>query len=1145
MDETILKKNSRALTGSLQADFGFLEFRPGQEEAIQSLLDEEHTLVVMPTGAGKSLVYQFTALHSSGTTLVLSPLIALMKDQVDHLTRHNIPATYINSTLSPAEQSQRLQAMIAGRYRLVYVAPERLRSVPFLNAIQNLNISLLAVDEAHCLSEWGHDFRPDYLHIAEARRGMAGPLTVALTATATPRVQDDITRLLKIPHMRRIVTGFNRPNLAFMVRYTYNLASKLRTLRELFSEESQFQDGAAIIYAGTRRDAEEVADFLHEVVKIPVEYYHAGLANEERTRIQNAFLSGNLQVIAATNAFGMGIDRPDVRQVVHYAIPSSLEAYYQEAGRAGRDGKPAQVTLLYASDDRALQEWFIENSAPTAAELRTLYDTLTSTGSDTLWRSIENLSLTTGLPEVKIKVIISHLEKAGALAHLGDEGTRMLLRPGAWNPKAIASIMASTEIHRRYKEAQLKKMIGYAEADTCRREIILKHFGDNAPLKAPRCCDNCLAEEKPLPETPSTLLSTEEARVPLVILDAVRRLDWGVGQTKLAQMLAGSRGKAIREAGYTKNIYYGRLEAFTQTEIRNLIEQLIRQGYFKVIGGEYPSLRLTQRGRQALTAKTTIPLNFPDANKLQHRRAKRQAGGTVGLTAQLFAQRLHPTEIAAQRDLKLSTILTHAAKLIEEEKLALDKVVPPETTAKIRAVIESLDKITGLSPIKNRLPENISFGQIKCVLADWERGEDRPPRAKTPLPSSVPAVILACVEALPGQLPRSGVAKVLVGSDSERVAEFRGDPFFGHLSDHNRLEVTRIIDDLLEQGKLALEENKVIPGVVEAEVPIRGEITALKPPATKRTERVYQLGESRSPEAVPELAAALRDSNGNVRRLAASALGKIAVAQAVEPLIELLSREDKPQVRQYAIKALGQIGDPRPRKLLEKIAADTNELGYTQEAARLVLKDLSLKSRAMPIPIPEDDPIAAYLSHPHPRPLPGPWEVGLALEFHSRFSGSAWSRSPVGELVYRLKYQQDQNALEPLVARALAVCQEHPQLAQMEAVLSVPPSESRTFDPVSAFAKALASRLDTPFRPVLVKTRQTNPQKELRTLAQKRANVAGAFAVRGQLEAKNLLVVDDLYDSGATLEEVTRILQQVGARKICVLTWTRTIHADG
>ena len=323
---------STDLISGLQAHFGFTTFRPGQSEAIQYLLDGQHTLVVMPTGSGKSLVFQLAALYLPGLTLVISPLIALMKDQVDSLDRRGISATFINSTLTVREQSHRLKGLALGDYRIVYVAPERLRSTQFINGLQQQKLSLLAVDEAHCISEWGHDFRPDYLHIAKFRDAFGNPLTAALTATATPNVQNDIARQLGLSQIQRVVTGFNRPNLALEVRYTPDQTARLKALQELLANR---KDGAAIIYTGTRRDAEEVSDFVTTVVGIKAKHYHAGLAVEERTNIQNVFMAGEVSIVAATNAFGMGIDRPDVHQVIHYALPGSLEAYYQEAGRAG------------------------------------------------------------------------------------------------------------------------------------------------------------------------------------------------------------------------------------------------------------------------------------------------------------------------------------------------------------------------------------------------------------------------------------------------------------------------------------------------------------------------------------------------------------------------------------------------------------------------------------------------------------------------------------------------------------------------------------------------------------------------------------------------------------------------------------------
>ncbi|MBC8448939.1 MAG: RecQ family ATP-dependent DNA helicase [Chloroflexi bacterium] len=699
----------------LHTRFGFESFRPGQAEALEHILAGRHSLVVMPTGAGKSLIYQLAALLRPGITLVISPLIALMKDQVDALTAYGVDAAFINSTVSRTEQQRRLRAMSQGAYQLVYIAPERLRSRAFQGALADVAVGVLAVDEAHCISQWGHDFRPDYLHIGPARETMGWPVTVALTATATPQVQEDIVDRLGLDDARRVVTGFNRPNLTLEVRYTPGPADKLRALQELLQET----EGAGIVYVGTRRDAEEVADFARDVMGLNARYYHAGLEAEERTAVQDAFMAGDLPLVVATNAFGMGIDRADLRFVIHYALPGTLEAYYQEAGRSGRDGLPARCTLLYSPKDRALQEWFIENDAPSLAELRELHRVLGQVaGSQAALVDTDDLALTTGLNETKLRVGLSQLETAGAMQHLGDEGTRLWVRVDRLRRDALQAAVADVEARRDHKRRQLARMIAYAEGDGCRRQAILTYFGDPGPADAPDCCDNCRADAEASTETRRAESQAEWAA--LVILSTVAELSWNVGRQRLAQVLKGSQAKEVKTSGYQRLCYYGKLATLGIKEIEGLIDQLVRMKHLKVVGGEYPVLRLTLQGQQALTNKTAIPLRLPRPlrpGEQERLRAERKAGGTVAYTGQFLAQGLTPTQIATERGFAESTIYTHLAQLITAGEVALDAVVPTDVQAQVREAIRAAGNMERLSPIKAFLPEEISFGQIMCVLA--------------------------------------------------------------------------------------------------------------------------------------------------------------------------------------------------------------------------------------------------------------------------------------------------------------------------------------------------------------------------------------------------------------------------------------------
>ncbi|NVJ08400.1 ATP-dependent DNA helicase RecQ [Myxococcus sp. AM001] len=391
--------------------FGLSRFRPGQDQVISSVLSGRNTVVVMPTGAGKSLCYQLPATLLPGLTLVVSPLIALMKDQVEQLTARGIPATFINSSLSDLERAERMRKLRAREYKLLYVAPERFRSMSFLETVSALGVDLLAVDEAHCISQWGHDFRPDYALLGQVRKRLRPPRTVALTATATPEVRADIVRVLLMKDPQEFAMGFDRPNLFLGKQEVGGDADRHEACARLAST-----GGSGIVYCSTRRAAEGIFSELHgRGVKAVL--YHAGMDDDARRRAQDTFMAAKEAVAVATNAFGMGIDKPDIRFVGHANIPRAVEAYYQEIGRAGRDGQAARAVLLFNHSDVFTQERLIQSSHPAEAIFGDVWNVLQSV--EEFERGVHALAGTVNASEFEVSAALRILEREGKVERGG------------------------------------------------------------------------------------------------------------------------------------------------------------------------------------------------------------------------------------------------------------------------------------------------------------------------------------------------------------------------------------------------------------------------------------------------------------------------------------------------------------------------------------------------------------------------------------------------------------------------------------------------------------------------------------------------------------------------------------------------------
>jgi ATP-dependent DNA helicase RecQ len=599
---------------ALRTHFGFGDFRPGQAEAVQAALADRDTLVVMPTGSGKSLCYQLPALMRDDLTIVVSPLVSLMQDQVDQLRRIAPErVALVNAQQSAAENRAVMERAAAGELRLLYIAPERFASPAFVEQIARVRVGLFVVDEAHCVSQWGHDFRPDYFRLADAARYLRAQAIVALTATATPQVARDIVARLRLDDPATVTTGFDRPNLSFAVVPCRTKADKHRRIAAALGEPGALP---AIVYAGTRNGCEEVARTLSHALEEEVLVYHAGLDRDRRAAVQRAFMGGEARVVVATTAFGMGVDKADVRTVCHETVPQSVEGYYQEAGRAGRDGAPARCLLFAESRDKGLHVFFIQRSevedAAFAAVARRLHKQATEQGRyDVELRELAALTGRGGDSD-QARAIVGHLARAGMLRPAPSPPDRAVGRiVGAWDRAALRACRASAGDATRVRWRQYRAIWTFVEQRACRRGTLLRHFGDgSAPETDPgvACCDVCEPSLVPAaPAAPERAAATDgrvRAARPVArpgvapadgdwddaIFAVVEAAEPAVGRTRAVEILCGGRSKVVEKYSYDGLPAYGTFAHVRRDDVLARVDALLAAGRLRSTGGRFPKL---------------------------------------------------------------------------------------------------------------------------------------------------------------------------------------------------------------------------------------------------------------------------------------------------------------------------------------------------------------------------------------------------------------------------------------------------------------------------------------------------------------------------------------------------------------------------
>ena len=703
---------------ALQDNFGHSEFRPYQEAIIRQILNGTDTLGVLPTGAGKSLCYQLPALLLPRPTLVISPLIALMQDQLDGLPPAVYPqATLINSSVSGEELQERLTGIANGTYRLIYAAPERLRQQSFLDLMRFVGLSLVVVDEAHCVSVWGHDFRPDYLFIRKALDALSEgadepPAIMALTATATPEMQIEIAGQLGRALVSLTASTF-RPNLRLEAIACANADEKMEQLKKACKETP----GAAVVYARSRDNCEKLAAYLNRQ-GIRAAFYHAGLDRETRKQTQEDFMLGRVRAIVATVAFGMGVDKSNVRLVAHFTLPESLESYTQEAGRAGRDGKPSRCILLYAPSDKAnLSRWQrqgevkIENVRDTYRAVKARLGRGSGVISpEYLMADVFGDAAEEQGNDTRLRVSLSLLERVGLLTRQPDAGRGLNLAMCPAPPEARAELDSLLVLRRQQGETRLQEMLDYSETNQCRHVLIARHFGHELE-KCGDACDVCLGTvQRGARAKVAAPTADAVADIGRVLLEILQGLPFPLGRTGLAKVAAGATDSSVQKDRCPQ---FGLLAGFSLHALRSHIDALAEEGYCALQQrGDYQVLGLTEAGREALEESNAI---LPNPNRTA--KAPRKAVYSAYSEGSATAAPIAPTDEDEDRFEQL-----RAWRRIEAERAK----VPPYIVfndATLRAIaganpetLTALETLPGIGPRKIEL-----YGEAVLSLL---RGEE-------------------------------------------------------------------------------------------------------------------------------------------------------------------------------------------------------------------------------------------------------------------------------------------------------------------------------------------------------------------------------------------------------------------------------------